>query len=148
MNFITREKFNSLSGGKIQAGDILYCLRGATMGKTAFVSQYKEGAIASSLVIIRLDKEDLTEKYAYLFLNSPYGKRLIKQYDNGSAQPNLSANSVTLYISPIPPLAEQHRIVTKVDELLTLCEQLKTKLATAQTLQQQLAETLVQQAVA
>lgn len=148
MNFITREKFNSLNGGKIQAGDILYCLRGATMGKTAFVNQYKEGAIASSLVIIRLDKDVLTEKYAYLFLNSPYGKRLIKQYDNGSAQPNLSANSVTLYISPIPPLAEQHRIVTKVDELLTLCEQLKTKLATAQTLQQQLADTLVQQAVA
>ena len=49
---------------------------------------------------------------------------------------------------PLPPLAEQHRIVTKVDELMTLCEQLKTKLATAQTLQQQLAETLVQQAVA
>ena len=48
----------------------------------------------------------------------------------------------------LPPTDEQHRIVAKVDELMTLCEQLKTRLATAQTLQQQLAETLVQQAVA
>jgi type I restriction enzyme S subunit len=146
MNFITQEKFDSLNNGKIQKGDLLYCLRGATMGKTAFVNQYEKGAIASSLVIIRLDGL-LTEKYAYKFLISPYGKKLIKQYDNGSAQPNLSANSVTLYVSPLPPLAEQHRIVAKVDELMALCDQLKTKLNTAKTLQTQLTEALVQRVV-
>ena len=38
MNYISREKFDSLGGGKIQSGDLVYCLRGATMGKTAIVN--------------------------------------------------------------------------------------------------------------
>lgn len=37
MNFITEKKFNELRSGKIQSGDLVYCLRGATFGKTAFV---------------------------------------------------------------------------------------------------------------
>jgi type I restriction enzyme S subunit len=63
-------------------------------------------------------------------------------------QANIGMDALNNWVIPLPPLAEQHRIVAKVDELMTLCEQLKTKLQTAQTLQQQLAQTLVQQAVA
>jgi len=48
MNYITRAKFDSLSGGKIETNDLVYCLRGATMGKTAMVAPLMEGAIASS----------------------------------------------------------------------------------------------------
>jgi len=46
MNYITREKYESLGGGKITPNDLLYCLRGATFGKTAFVEPFTEGAIA------------------------------------------------------------------------------------------------------
>ena len=35
MNYITKDKFSSLGSGKITSGDLVYCLRGATMGKTA-----------------------------------------------------------------------------------------------------------------
>ena len=38
MHFITRETFDSLRSGKIEASDLVYCLRGATFGKTAFVT--------------------------------------------------------------------------------------------------------------
>jgi len=48
----------------------------------------------------------------------------------------------------IPPLAEQHRIVAKVDELMAICDQLKTRITTANQLQQKLADVLVGQAVA
>jgi len=71
-----------------------------------------------------------------------------KLFITTAGQKTINQGHVNSLIIPLPPLAEQHRIVAKVDELITLCEQLKTKLATAQTLQQQLAETLVQQAVA
>jgi type I restriction enzyme S subunit len=49
---------------------------------------------------------------------------------------------------PIPPLAEQHRIVAKVDELMTVCDQLKAQLTEARQQHAQLATTLVEQAVA
>ena len=146
MNFITREKYDSLKSGKVEPGDLVYCLRGATFGKTAFITPYSEGAIASSLMIIRPFLKDFGE-FIYKYLISPFGRSQIFRFDNGSAQPNLSANSVKLYAFPLPPLAEQHRIVAKVDELMALCDQLKASLATAQTTQFNLADSLVEQAI-
>lgn len=103
MNYITQKKFDELRGGKIQCGDLVYCLRGATFGKTSFVTPYKIGAIASSLMIIRpfIAQFGL---FFYNYLTSPFGKSQVFRFDNGSAQPNLSANSVMLYAFPCPPL--------------------------------------------
>ncbi len=89
----------------------------------------------------------IDKDYLYLLLSSPYIVNAFKVSAAGAVVQNLNADKVRDVIVLIPPFNEQHRIVTKVDELMTLCEQLKTKFATAQTLQQQLADTLVQQAV-
>ena len=43
----------------------------------------------------------------------------------------------------LPPLAEQHRIVAKVDELMALCDQLEARLTTAQDLNQQLTQAIL-----
>ncbi len=127
MHHLTRKKFDSLRSGKIQKGDLVYCLRGATLGKTALVEPYEEGAIASSLVIIRLN--DIVHRpFAYYFLTSPYGKVLVDRFDNGSAQPNLSADSVKNYVIPLPPLAEQQEIVHRVEGLFALADQIELRL--------------------
>ncbi|MCQ4285931.1 restriction endonuclease subunit S [Pseudomonas stutzeri] len=147
MHYIAREKFESLNGGKIRLGDLVYCLRGATFGKTAIVDPYSEGAIASSLMIIR-PFEPCSNRFMYRYLTSKIGRDQIFRFDNGSAQPNLSANNVRLYVYPLPPLPEQHRIVAKVDQLMALCDQLKTRLTQARQLNEQLATALVEQAVA
>jgi type I restriction enzyme S subunit len=47
----------------------------------------------------------------------------------------------------IPPIAEQHRIVAKVDELMVLCDKLKDRLKEAQVTQIQLADAIVERAV-
>lgn len=142
MNFITRKKFDSLRSGKVRLGDLVYCLRGATLGKTAIITQYEEGAVASSLVIIRLIPA-VEPRYAYRFLTSPLGREQIFQFDNGSAQPNLSANSVKKYWVPLPPLAEQRRIVAKVDQLMALVDELETQLAASRTTAAKLLDALV-----
>ena len=61
MNFIPRDRFDLLSNGKVFDGDILFCLRGS-IGKFAVVEGLKEGAIASSLVIVR-PKEKINRYY-------------------------------------------------------------------------------------
>jgi len=128
MHYITRKKFDSLRSGKVRPGDLVYCLRGATLGKTAIITQFDEGAVASSLVIIRLATA-VDPRFAYRFLTSPLGREQIFQFDNGSAQPNLSANNVKKYWVPLPPLGEQSRIVAKVDQLMALVDQLEAQLA-------------------
>jgi type I restriction enzyme S subunit len=128
MNYITKEKFDILRGGKIKDGDLVYCLRGATFGKTAFVTPYNIGAIASSLMIIRLYFLDLGQ-FTYRFLISNEGRKQLLRFDNGSAQPNLSANKVKLYLYPLPPLSEQKAIVEKAAILLGYCDALEAAIA-------------------
>ena len=125
LDYITPEHFERLGGGKVEHGDVLYCLRGS-LGKCAVVQSIERGAIASSLVIIR-PSEQVTSRFIYLFLTSPLGTKMIAKYDNGSAQPNLSAANVKRYVVPIPPVAEQKRIVAKVDELMALCDRLEAQ---------------------
>ena len=50
-------------------------------------------------------------------------------------------------IISIPPIEQQHRIVKKVDELMTLCDQLKSSLSDTQTTQLHLADAIVKQTV-
>lgn len=138
MNFISREKFESLNSGKIESGDLVYCLRGATFGKTAFVTPYKEGAIASSLMIIRPIIFNLS-RFLYYYLISPLGRSQIFRFDNGTAQPNLSANSVGLFSYPLPPLQEQNRIADKIEELMRICDALELNLQRSTTVAGHLA---------
>lgn len=108
MDYITRDSFERLRSGKVKSGDIVYCLRGSTIGKTAR-NHFTEGAIASSLVIVRA-KANVCQEYLYFYLTSPLGQQLVKQHDNGSAQPNLSVRSLCNYPLPLPPLPEQRAI--------------------------------------
>lgn len=146
MNFITEKKFNELRSGKIQSGDLVYCLRGATFGKTAFVKPYESGAIASSLMIIRPFIREMGE-HIYNYLISPFGRSQIFRFDNGSAQPNLSANSVMLYAFACPPLQEQFRIHKKITELFHICDNLKLQIQSAQQTQLHLADALTDAAI-
>lgn len=129
-NKITREKYNQLGGAKLRLGDILYCLRG-TLGKNAFIDNFDEGTVASSLVAIR--PKNIDGRYLYYILNSDIelSQRLV--HDEGAAQPNLSAKSVSEFDMPVPTKAEQQKIstyFTTLDNLITLQQQKLTKLQT------------------
>lgn len=113
-NKITEEKFNELSGAKIQRGDIIYCLRG-TLGKNAFVDNFDIGTVASSLVDIRPKK--IVGKYLFQVLNSDIEYRQRTVNDEGAAQPNLSAKNLALFDIPIPNEIEQEKIAVYFDRL-------------------------------
>jgi type I restriction enzyme S subunit len=90
------------------------------------------------------DKIDLS--YFFMWLHSP---AFVDSIDPGRSNgvPHISTKQVQALPFILPPLAEQHRIVAKVDELMALCDRLKAGLQTAQTTQLQLADTLVETAI-
>jgi type I restriction enzyme S subunit len=141
MDYISRKKFQSLSGGKFQNGDILFCLRGS-LGKSALVKDIGEGTVASSLAIFKVGVEIDTE-YLFWFLQSGMARIQIKKFDNGTAQPNLAAKSVLKFQIPLPKLPEQKSIVLQVGELMKSCEHLEQKIIQKENIIHKFARSVV-----
>jgi len=71
----------------------------------------------------------------------------VRIVENRIKMPKLNVLTLTSIAVPLPPIMEQQRIVTKVDELFALCDMLKERFRDAQALQNQLAVAVVEQAV-
>jgi type I restriction enzyme, S subunit len=115
MDYISRERFNLLGAGKISPGDILFCLRGS-LGKVASVGGLSEGAIASSLVIVRPSPLVLGP-FILAYFRSRICSEMIRLFRNGAAQPNLSAGSLKKFAIKIPLLSIQKKIVHDLDAM-------------------------------
>ena len=108
--YLSAEQCQLLRNGHIRKGDFLLCIRGS-LGKFA-IAKANGGAIASSLVILRIKSANLLEtRYLSCFLNSALFYSEIEQTKNGSCQPNLSAKLLANFLVPLPPIEEQRRIV-------------------------------------
>ena len=128
MDYISSEKLNSLSGARIQSGDVLLCLRGS-LGKNAFVSK-SGGAPASSIAVIRANATVMNPNFLAYVVSSSIFQKQIEIDNNGSSQPNLSASSVEDFLIPCPDAVEQRRIaeaLSDMDELIASLEKLIAK---------------------
>ena len=72
----------------------------------------------------------------------------LDQFFTGATIKHFSGEKLASYPIPLPPSAEQHRIVAKVDALMALCNQFKTRINEANQLQQKLADVMVMHATA
>jgi type I restriction enzyme S subunit len=115
LNYIPKERYNKLSNGKIKKGDILFCLRGS-LGKFAHINGEMVGGIASSLVIIRPSTK-IDTNYLIKYLESNLCQEMVLKYNNGAAQPNLSANNLKKFLIPLPPINIQKEIGEKLINL-------------------------------
>lgn len=121
---LSEQQYEKLGNGKLIRDDIVVCIRGS-LGKHGRYP-FDKGAIASSLVILRaFTNDDVLTEFLMMYLDTPLFFSEIRRYDNGTAQPNLAAKSLEQFLVPLPPLAEQKRIVAKLEEILPLCEKLK-----------------------
>ena len=65
----------------------------------------------------------------------------------GSGKPGLNLDNIRSLAIPIAPIDEQHRIVAKVEELMTVCDRLEAQLTTTQTESRRLLEAVLHQAL-
>lgn len=84
-------------------------------------------------------------RYIKLFFQKSYIE--LRSLAEGGAQPNLNLGKIQSTIIPLPPLAEQKRIVAKVDELHALCDQLAGEATTASTARERLLAAILAQSV-
>ena len=113
--FISEEKYNSMGGVKIQFGDILYTLRGSTIGKNA-MSTISDGTVASSLMVIRPIR--ILSIFLYLCLNSHIELQQRRSFINGSTAPNLSAENIGDFRIPYPPISIQEEITLSLKRFI------------------------------
>lgn len=126
-----------------ERGDILLCRIG-TLGRPTVVDTARPFSLFVSVGLIKLPKSVELSRYLHLVLSSPC---LASQYDEikagGSHTNKLNLGDIPTLRVPLPPLAEQHRIVAKVDELMALCDQLEAEQSDSDTAHARLVETLL-----
>lgn len=124
--------------------DILLVCVGATTGRLCVLRESKDMVLVRSVTLIR-PSEIVDTDYLELAIRSPLGQEQIWSNVKATAQPCLYINRTNALVIPIPPLAEQHRIVAKVAELMALCDQLETQLTATQADSRRLLEAVLHQ---
>jgi len=142
--YISEDAYNFLSKSKVFEGDIIMNKIGDP-GASYFVDDRgKPMSLAMNLFLLRA-MTGLVSEYAFLYLRANYD--YVRSFAGGTSTQTITKDAVNNLIFQFPPIKEQHRIVTKVNQLLSLCDTLKANLNQAQTTQTQLADTIVKQAV-
>lgn len=101
-------------------GSVLMAMYGATIGKLGILGI---SATTNQACCACIPYTGIYNKYLFYFLLASR-KSFIKMGEGG-AQPNISKEKIVNFIIPLPPLAEQKRIVARLEELLPLCEKMK-----------------------
>lgn len=145
--YIDENTHSKMNGTKVFPGDVLLNITGASLGRTLiFPKNIKEANVNQHVTIVRLLLKELAP-FVHLAIRSPIIQNLVWGRQVGMAIEGLSKKTLELFEFPIPPLSEQHRIVAKVNGLFIICEQLKSRLQSAQQTQLNLADTLTDAAL-
>ena len=131
MDYVSPDKFRDLQRHSFSRGDIIMTKLGDPLGVSAIVNHLEEGVIVADLVRIRAAK--INTKFLCYQLNSPVVKRFINAKQKGTTRPRVTLSVVRELPIYSPPLAEQIRIVTKLDQLLLSVESLIASYAKKKT---------------
>ncbi len=125
-----------------EKGDILLTKVGTT-GIAVPIKTERAFSIFVSVALLKFSADNLSQDYLCHLLNSPFVRQQSKDNTQGIGNQNLVLRLINGFVLPIPPLTEQHRIVAKVDELMTLCDRLEASLSTGDETQGRLVEAVL-----
>ena len=118
---ISQETKERLSSYVLNAGMIVMGRRGE-MGRCAIITENEDGWVCGTGSFFMEPAEQVYPAYLLKLFSSQYAKKYLSGASVGTTMNNLNLNILNGLPIPLPPLAEQKRIVAKLEELLPLCE--------------------------
>jgi type I restriction enzyme S subunit len=114
-----------MSSTRVAPGDLLLNITGGSMGRCCLVpSDFNDANVSQHVAIMRVALKGI-EAFLHRLVLSPYFQAFVFDEQTGAGRGGLPKNRMDMIAVALPPLAEQHRIVPKVDELMALCDQLE-----------------------
>ena len=123
VKYITQEDADKINArSMVDDDDILFAMIGS-IGNPVLVKKDREFCIKNMALFKKHANTDISMRYMYWFFFFIQYK--LKKEASGGVQSFISLTRFREYLVPLPPFAEQKRIVAKIEELLPLCERLK-----------------------
>ena len=113
---VTQKALEKCSLRQCKIGDVLIAMYGATIGKVAIAGI----ELTTNQACCACTPFEIYNKYLFYYLMA--SKDRFIELGEGGAQPNISREKIIAFPFPLPPLAEQHRIVEKIESLLPKVE--------------------------
>ena len=135
-----------LSSFKLQTDDIVMARRGE-MGRCAVVAERESGWLCGTGSLILRPFRCIYPRFLSMLIGSPFSRQYLGGTAVGTTMQNLNQTILLNLPFGLPPLAEQHRIVAMVDELMALCDRLEENLATVDDTRRRLLDAVLHEAL-
>ncbi|MBH0061447.1 restriction endonuclease subunit S [Pseudoalteromonas sp. NZS71] len=147
LHYITEDVQSQISNYIITSDDLYMTIVGATIGKCGLIPIRFSGMNLTENAARLSPFTGVDKYYLFKYLDGDFAQEQFFDKTKQVGVQKMALNRLSTTIVPLPPLEEQRRIVTKVDELIALCDQLKAHLTDAQTTKLHLTDAIVEQAL-
>jgi type I restriction enzyme, S subunit len=142
--FINEDAFKRLKCTELQKDDILIARLPSPIGRACIFPGLDQRSITAVDVAILRSSGMFFEDYLVHAINSMTFRLQVESFGKGVTRLRISTGNLKTIVFPLPPLAEQHRIVAKVDKLMALCDQLEQHGTDSNAAHQILLKTLLE----
>ena len=117
----------SRASRKLRTGDTIFSMVRPYLMNIAYIDETISNSIASTGFYVCTPAENVYPLYLYYLMTSPYTVEGLNRYMKGDNSPSIRKDDIENYPYPIPPLAEQQRIVDRIESLLAKLDEAKQK---------------------
>lgn len=129
---------------QVAEGDLLIVITGAGVTNPALLDRdLGEAYVSQHVGLVRPSDRNLSRWLLLCLMADAGGRSELTTRAYGAGKPGLNLDNIRSLSVPLPPFAEQHRIIAKVDELMALCDELETGLTDGEQTRSRLLEAVL-----